>query len=191
MRLLLVVLACLLFGIASPAFAAGDQPNIMDWKIDTAVWTCVVFVALFFILSKYAWGPILDGLRSREATITNVMEEAKRLREENARESAKFKAELDAAFAKIPAMMEEARKQAADMKEQIRTEGNAEVQKERQRLLREIDIARDQALQDIWTQAANVSTLIATKAIGRSMTIDDQHRLIEEALGEIKQGANN
>jgi F-type H+-transporting ATPase subunit b len=170
--------------------AAHKQPDILEWKWDTAVWTCVVFILLFFVLSKYAWGPILEGLKAREATITNVMEEAKRLRDEHAKESAKFRAELQEAYAKIPAMMEEARKNAAELKEQIRVEGNAEVQKERQRLLREIDIAKDQALQNIWTNAANVATLIASKAVGRNMTIDDQNRLVDEALDELKQKAS-
>lgn len=207
MRFLHVLWACLALSVAQPGFAADPHPghadsstsaakgeaapNIMEWKWDTAVWTLVVFALLFFILKKYAWGPILDGLKTREATITNVMEEAKRLRDEHARESAKFRAELQEAYAKIPAMMEEARKNAADLKEQIRTEGNAEVQKERQRLLREIDIARDQALQEIWTQSANVATMIASKAVGRSLTIEDHHRLINEALDELKQSTNN
>ncbi len=166
------------------------EPGIMDWKWDTAVWTGVVFLLLLFILTKYAWAPILEGLKAREAAITNVMDEAKRLREENAKDSAKFKAELQEAFAKIPAMMDEARRDAAELKEQIRSEGNAEVQKERQRLLRELDVARDQALQDIWNQAANVATLIATKAIGRSLTGDDHRRLVDDALDELKQKAN-
>lgn len=196
MKLIVAIVATLVLGLAAPELYAaaakeGGQPNIMEWQWDVAVWTCVVFVALFFILSKYAWGPILDGLKAREKTITNVMEEAKRLREENAKDHARFKAELDAAFAKIPAMMEEARRDAAALKEEIRTEGNAEVQKERQRLLREIDIARDQALQDIWNQAANVATLIATKAVGRSLTTDDHRRLVDEALEEVKNRGSN
>jgi len=199
MRLILALLMTIALGVSVPdharaadapvdgAHAAGHQPNIMAWQWDTAVWTCVVFLLLFFILTKYAWTPILDGLKAREASITNVMEEAKRLREENARDTSKFRAELAEAYAKIPAMMEEARRDAAELKEQIRSEGNAEVQKERQRLLREIDIARDQALQEIWTQAANVATLIASKAVGRSLTGEDHHRLVDEALAEIKQ----
>jgi len=206
MRLTVAILAALFLGMATtpmraedphtpgaahPVAAPEDKPNIMEWKWDTAVWTCVVFLALFFILSKYAWGPILDGLKSREKTITNVMEEARRLRDDNARDTAKFRAELQEAYAKIPAMMEEARRDAAELKEQIRSEGTAEVQKERQRLLREIDIARDQALQDIWGQAANVATLIATKAIGRSLTGDDHRRLVDEAVDEMKRHSNN
>jgi len=167
----------------------AEKPNILEWKWDTAVWTCVVFLLLLFILTKYAWGPILEGLKNREAAISNVLDEAKKLREENAKDAAKYKAELQEAYAKIPAMMEEARRHAAELKEQIRTEGNAEVQKERTRLLRELDIARDQALQDIWTQAASIATLIASKTIGRSLTGDDHRRLVDDALDELKKQA--
>jgi F-type H+-transporting ATPase subunit b len=169
----------------------AHNDDIMHWQWDTAVWTCVVFLLLLFVLSKYAWAPILEGLKNREKAISNVLDEAKKLRDENARDTAKFKAELQEAFAKIPAMMEEARRDAADLKEQLRTEGNAEVQKERTRLLRELDIARDQALQDIWNQAANVATLIASRAIGRSLTGDDHRRLVDEALDELKRTAAN
>jgi F-type H+-transporting ATPase subunit b len=180
-----------------PVAAAKDEahpehaPNVMEWYWDTAVWSCVVFLLLLFILTKYAWGPILEGLKNREAAISNVLDEAKKLREENAKDTAKFRAELQEAYAKIPAMMEQARRDAAELKEQIRAEGNSEVQKERARLLRELDIARDQALQDIWTQTANVATLIASKAVGRSMTADDHRRLVDEALDELRSQAAN
>jgi len=169
----------------------AHNDDIMHWQWDTAVWTCVVFLFLLFVLTKYAWTPILEGLKNRETAISNVLDEAKRLREESARDTAKFRAELQEAYAKIPAMMEEARRDAAELKEQIRTEGNAEVQKERTRLLRELDIARDQALQDIWNQAANVATLIASKAIGRSLTGDDHRRLVDEAIDELKRTTAN
>ena len=188
---LLIVVMTMAFGPVAHLEAAEGGGILGGWSTSVPFWTCIVFFLLFFILSKYAWAPILEGLKAREKTITNVMEEAKRLREENARDAAKFKAEMDEAFAKIPAMMEEARRDAAALKESIRSEGNAEVQKERQRLLRELDIAKDQALQDIWSQAANVATLIATKVIGRSLTTDDHRRLVDDAIDELKSRAAN
>ena len=50
-----------------PVAAAKDDahpepaPNVMQWYWDTAVWSCVVFLLLLFILTKYAWTPILEG----------------------------------------------------------------------------------------------------------------------------------
>jgi F-type H+-transporting ATPase subunit b len=155
------------------------------------LYTIVIFVLLLLVLHKFAWGPMLQGLQKRERSIKEAIEEAKRLRADSARAEASFKAELEKAHAQIPALMEEARRDAAALKEQLKNEANAEIQKERQRLLREIDSAKDHALQEIWTQSANLATLISSKVVGRSLNPDDHHRLIDEAMNELKQSARN
>ncbi len=194
MHRIILSLGVILLG-ALPAFAVDAAPGakpvgIMDFFADTAIWTVVVFLGLFFILRKAAWGPILEGLHKREEAIHHAVAEAKELRAENARAQAFLKGELDKAHAEIPAMMEEARKDAAALKEEMRSEANAEIQKERARLMRELDTAKDQALQEIWTSAANLATLISTKAVGRALSVDDHRRLVDEALAEVQQGAN-
>jgi F-type H+-transporting ATPase subunit b len=174
---------------AHPAEAKHEDPNPMKWQWETAIWTVVIFLILFFVLKKNAWGPILEGMKKREKTITDSIEQAKILRAENAKAQTDFQAQLDSAHAEIPKLMEQARKDAAALREQIRTDANAEVQKERQRLLREIGIAQDQALQEIWNQAAQLATLISAKAIGRSLSADDHRRLIDEAMTDLKEKA--
>ena len=159
----------------------------MEWKWETAIWTIVIFLGLFFILQRTAWPQILEGMQKREAAIGQAIEEAKLLRASNAQAEADFKARLDQAYAEIPKLMEQGRKDAAALKDQIRAEATSEIQKERQRLIREIQIAQDQALQEIWSQAAQLATLISTKAIGRSLNLEDHRRLVDEATADLKQ----
>ena len=64
----------------------------------------------------------------------------------------------------------------------------AEIQAERERLRREIEMARDQALQELWKQAADLATMISAKAIRRQLSAEDHRRLVDEALTEL-QGA--
>jgi F0F1-type ATP synthase membrane subunit b/b' len=50
-----------------------------------------------------------------------------------------------------------------------------------------------QAVQHIWSQAAELATLASAKALGKSITEDGHRRLIDEALAEIREtvaGAN-
>jgi F-type H+-transporting ATPase subunit b len=54
-------------------------------------------------------------------------------------------------------------------------------------LQREIAAARDQALQQIWNQTANLATQISAKLLRRQLTPDDNRRLVDEALAEIGQ----
>jgi F-type H+-transporting ATPase subunit b len=205
-----LVVALAVLGLASrPAFAAKDAPPaekeggkgghgdgelkgdspphiFTPVRIDLAVWTLVVFLALFFILKKVAWGPILEGLHKREEAIRGAVEEAKLARAETERVRAQFQKEMDEAFAKIPAMMDEARRDAARMAEEMRAKAAADIQADRQRLRREIEVARDQALQEIWGQAAQLATLISTKAIQRHISEEDHRRLVDEALAELR-----
>jgi F-type H+-transporting ATPase subunit b len=162
-------------------------PNPIMPAADLGIWALVIFLALLFILNKYAWGPILKGLQTREENISNSVEEAKKARAETERISQEFKAKMDQAYAEIPKIMEQARRDAEAFKEEMRVQTTKEVQAERQRLRREIEAARDQALQELWNQAAQLATLISAKAIGRSLTEEDHRRLLDEALAEMRE----
>jgi len=156
-------------------------------RYDLGLWTIVVFLALFFILSKVAWGPMLEGLQKREQTIRSAVEEAKEARKETERVRAEFKAEMEKAYAEIPRMMDEARRDAQALAEEMRAKAQADIQTERQRLRREIDMARDQALQELWNRTADLATLVSSKAIRRSLSEDDHRRLVDDALTELNQ----
>ena len=133
---------------------------------------------LFVVLKKYAWTPILEGLTKREKSIEDAIEEAKKARVEMAQHKADFERQLAEANQQIPRLMDEARRAADQLREEMRANANAEIQEERQRLRRDIEVAKDQALQDIWSQAANLATLISAQVIGRSLSGDDHRRLV-------------
>jgi F-type H+-transporting ATPase subunit b len=188
--------------VAGPAFAAPETkegepgkaghkddspPHIFTpVRIDLLIWTLLVFLGLFFILKKVAWGPILEGLHKREDSIRSAVEEAKLARAETERVRAQFQKEMDEAFAKIPAMMDEARRDASRMAEEMRVKAAADIQADRQRLRREIEVAKDQALQEIWNQTARLATDISAKAIRRNISEDDHRRLVDETLSELR-----
>jgi F-type H+-transporting ATPase subunit b len=182
--LLLALLAAPPYAAAAPEDHGKDE-GIFGWAVDLGIWTLVVFLLLLFILSKYAWGPMLEALRKREDTIRNAAEEAKLARAETERVRAEFKAEMDKAYAEIPKMMDEARRDAQQLHEELRARAQSEIQTERQRLRREIDTARDQALKELQDFAANLATRISTKVLKRVLSVEDHRRLVDEALGEM------
>ena len=83
--------------------------------------------------------------------------------------------------------MEEARKKAEEMSTEMRAKAAADIQTERERLRHEIALAKDQAIKEMWEQAAQLATLISAKAIGRSLTDEDHRRLFDEAMDEMRQ----
>jgi F-type H+-transporting ATPase subunit b len=174
-----------LLAAGAPLLAQGPNPDILAPRFDLALWSIVVFMLLYWVLRKYAWGPILKGLQKRERSIEDAIDEAKKVRDEMAKRQAEFQQQLADANQQIPRLMDEARRDAARLKEEMRTDAAKEITEERQRLRREIEVAKDQAVQEIWNQAANLATTISARAIGRSLGADDHRRLVDEALSEI------
>jgi F-type H+-transporting ATPase subunit b len=169
-----------------------DKPfNPLELYSDLAIWTTVVFLLLFFILKRYAWGPMLEGLRKREETIRAAVEEAQRARMEAEKARAEFQQEMAKAQQQIPAIMEDAHKKADQLITEMRTKATEEIAADRQRLRREVETARDQALSELWNQAAQLATLISAKVIRRELSPDDHHRLLDEAMDEMRQYAAN
>src|SRR5438552_4049412 len=59
-----------------------EKSNVFKGFLDLGIWTIVVFLVLLFVLGKYAWKPMLQGLEQREHSIQSAMEEAKKAKEE-------------------------------------------------------------------------------------------------------------
>jgi F0F1-type ATP synthase membrane subunit b/b' len=67
----------------------------------------------------------------------------------------------------------------------------ADIQAERDRLRREMDVARDQAIKELWEQTATLATQVSSKAVRRQMNVDDHRRLVEDALVDLRQAQLN
>jgi F-type H+-transporting ATPase subunit b len=165
-----------------------EKPNLLELRWDLGLWTLVVFVLLFFILRKLAWKPILEGLQKREESILKAVEDAQRARDEAQRLRDQLQREVDRAQEKVRDILDEGRRHAQQVTDEMIAKARAEIQAERERLRREIEMARDQALQELWKQAADLATMISAKAIRRQLSAEDHRRLVDEALTEL-QGA--
>jgi F-type H+-transporting ATPase subunit b len=164
---------------------SAAQPSIFEYALDLTIWTIVVFLVLLWVLGRYAWKPMLEGLQRREENIRRAIDEAQAARLEAERVRAQFQAEMNQAAAKVRDMLDEGRQQSLQLKDEMLSQAKSEIQKERERLRREIETARDQALQDIWNQAAKLATLISAKAIKRHLSEEDHRRLIDESVADL------
>jgi F-type H+-transporting ATPase subunit b len=199
--LCLVVALVALTVCASPVLAEAehkDEPGTKEAgkidvadkfglkRYDLAIWTFVVFVLLLVVLGKYAWGPVMAGLDKREANLRKTHEDADAARAEAQKALDEVKARLAKANDEIRAMLDEARRDAQAVKDQMKADAATEIQAERDRIRREIDMARDQALQQIYQQAVQLAALMSTKAVKRELTPSDHQRLLDEALTDLR-----
>jgi F-type H+-transporting ATPase subunit b len=170
---------------AHAAEADSGGPNPLAIDLDLAVWTGIVFLVLFAVLSKFAWPQIAAALDARERGIADNIAAAAAKLEEAKRVLAEHEARLAATAGEIRAMLEEARREAEVAKGQIVAEAKAAAQDEANRAKRDIDQAKNVALQQLATTSANMAVDLARKVVREKITPDEQSRLVQEALGKL------
>ena len=166
---------------------ATKAPDVFGRALDLGIWTLVVFLVLLWVLSRFAWKPMLQGLEHRESTIRTELEQAQHERQEAQALNESWKDEMAKAQDQVRALLDEARRSGQHAAEELLNKAKADAQAERERGRREISLATDQALQQIAAQTANLAALVSSKALRREMTPDDHRRLVDEALAELNQ----
>jgi F-type H+-transporting ATPase subunit b len=179
---------------AGAAWAADPHEKSTERTVDIfeglpalplGFWSLVVFVILLLVLRRFAWGPMLEGLHKREHGILSAIDDAKKARTDAENLRLEWQRRMDQAQGEIRGILDDARRKAEHTTDEMIAKARSEIQGERDRMHREIELAKDQALQEIWSQTAQLATEVSAKALRRQITIDDQQRLIEEALGEL------
>ena len=133
---------------------------------------------------------MLQGLGKREYDIQAAVKDAQTAREEAQR----LREEVQAERIKIEDMRREiiqkAQSDAQRTAEEIMSKAKADVQAERERLRRDLETARDQAVQELWKQTAELAAMVSSKVIRRQLTAEDHQRFVDEALADIRQAGN-
>lgn len=158
----------------------GISPFAGD--IGNALWTLVVFFILLWVLKKYAWGPILSGLQGREQFIREALESAKSERDEAEKRHAEYEAKLAAAREEVDAIMDEARRDAEALRLREEERAREEAEKTIARARREIEIASETAVKDLYVRATRLATAAATAVLKREIRPEDHERLVAESI---------
>jgi len=169
---------------------APKSHDLFGWAMDLGIWTLVVFLVLLFILSKFAWKPMMQGLEHRERAIHSALHEAQQAREEAARLRGQLEEQLRKANDQARNILDEARRAAERTAAEMTAEAHKKIQAEHERLQREMSLAYDQARRDLQTQAVQLATLVAGKVIRRQLNQDDHRQMVDEALAELRQSGN-
>ena len=149
------------------------------------LWTIVTFVALAWVLKKFAWKPILAIIEAREKTIQEALDESKRAREAADEALAKNRELMAQARGEAAKIVTEGQKQA----ERIRTELLAKARTDSAAVLeqgrRQIEFETKQAVAELKGTVVQVALDAAGKLIQSSMDEARHRQLVEKYLEEL------
>ena len=183
--------AGLMFSGLARASEGGGEVNLFAGDLGNAIWTLVIFILVIVVLGKFAWGPLLSALQQREQFIRSSLQEAKDDREAAEARLQEYELRLQEAAAEATQIVEQGRQDADKAKVRIEETARTEADKLVDRAKREIDLARQAAIKDLYATSAGLATDIAGKVLKRELSPRDHERLIQESIEELDQQDRN
>jgi F-type H+-transporting ATPase subunit b len=149
------------------------------------IWTLIVFAITFFVLKRYAFGPIQTAIDKRRDRIREALDAADRARSESEKLVAQQQEALAAARVQAEAMLADARRVAEDQQRRLREELDVERQRRIEETRKDVEAETARAIGQIRSEVASLALEATEKVAGKVLTDDDQRRLIDQAIDEL------
>jgi len=149
------------------------------------VWTIVCFGLTFFVLRRFAFGPIQKIIDERRERIQRSIEEAEKARSEARRLLEEHRALIGQARGQAEQILSEARKVAESMARRVKEETEADRHRRLEETKRQIEAETQRALEQIRTEVAELTLIATTKVTGKVLEDADHKRLIDEAIRDL------
>lgn len=153
-------------------------------ELGTIIVTLLSFSILLILLSKFAWGPLMDMLKQREDHIIQQVEQAEKASEEAQVYLEQNKQAMQNAQQEIQQLLTNAELQAKTEKEKMLADAKQQAEQLKENAQRDIENEKQRAISQINKEVANLSVAIASKLMKKELTLEDQKAYIQNILAE-------
>jgi len=159
---------------------------ISNFSVGLFFWQSIIFIALIFLLRKFAWGPILNAVNDREQSIEKALESAEEAKKKMAQLTSDNENLLNQARAERDAMLKEAK----EIKEGIVSDAKGIANKESEKIIasarESIQHEKMAAITELKNQVASLSIEIAEKILKDELSsADKQKAIIDNVVKDI------
>jgi F-type H+-transporting ATPase subunit b len=139
------------------------------------IWTLIAFLVVFFILKKYAWPAILNGLHKREQVIADSLATAERIKAE----MAQFKSEHETLLTQARTERASILKEAKDASDKMIAEAKDKAKSEYNRIVTDAQAAIEQqknaAIVDVKNMIGKMVIEVTEKLIRKELVTKKDH----------------
>jgi F-type H+-transporting ATPase subunit b len=164
---------------------AHSKPDIMTADGVMAILTWVTFLGLLFILQKFAWGPILTTLQTRERTIRDSLEKAQQV-ENELNELQQYRSKIISdARGEASVILEDSRKKAVENARLIELQAKAHAKEILEAAQETIEGEKERVRTSLRKESASVAVNLASLLIKENLDGAKSNRLIEQYIKEL------
>ena len=146
-------------------------------------WQALTFLVVLFLLSKFAWKPIMSSLREREESIENALSQAEKARLEMQALMANNEKMVAEARVERDRILREAQEAGNQMIEEARNKASVEGNRMVEQARIAINMEKQAALTEVQNLVGTLSINIAEKLLRRELSDNQaQQNLVKEYL---------
>jgi F-type H+-transporting ATPase subunit b len=168
----------------TPAKEEGGS-FLVSPNVGLMIWTLIVFTISLYVLSKLVFPRIQEALDKRQKIIEDSIDAAEHTRQEADALLAEYRERLSAAREQAEEIVSRARKAAEAAEASALSDAKAKREELLEQTKRDIQAETRRAIQEIRNEVADLTILATEKVTRKTLTDDDQRRLVEEALSEL------
>ena len=170
-------------------FAQAEEEEggsfLVSPSVGLMVWTLFLFGVSMFILYKVAFPRIAEALDRRQKAIEESIDMAERTRREADELLAEYRERLTAARQQADDIVARARKAGEQAEADLVVKGKQRREELLEQARRDIEVETRRAIQEIRAEVADLTILATEKVTRKTLTSEDQRRLVDEAVAEL------
>jgi F-type H+-transporting ATPase subunit b len=164
---------------------SGGGKFLVQPGVGLMIWTLLAFGFTLWFLRRYVFPRIQAELDKRQRAIEETIDTAERTKREADQLLSEYRQRLQEARQQADDIVARARK-AAETYQQETTQAATQKQQEMlEQARRDIEVETRLALERIRKEVADLTVLATEKVTRKTLTTEDQQRLVQEALAEV------
>ena len=174
--------------IIQPLVAQAEEEGgsfLVSPGLGLMIWTLIAFGVTFLVLKRAALPRIGAALEKRANAIRENIEASEKQREEADKLLAEYRQRLKEAREQADDITARARKAAENLEREATEEGKEKREELVAAARKDIEAETRRSLEQIRKEVADLTVLATEKVTRKSLSGEDQKRLVEEALSEV------
>jgi F-type H+-transporting ATPase subunit b len=157
----------------------------LEFVLSTFFIQIVAFLILYWLLSKFAFGPLFGIMEKRKQLVREQIETAESNRKQAEQLLNEQKEAILAARNEAKEMIDQARLTSSRQADDIVQQAKAEASRLKEEAIRDIENEKNKAVAALRSQVSAMSVLIASKIVEKQIDEKSQEQLIEHYLKEV------
>lgn len=154
----------------------------------TALFTLANTIALFLVMKKFLWGPIMKMIQDRQQEIDNMYTDAEQAKQEASDLRTEYQVKLADATQTSERIVKEAVARGQSREEEILRQANEEADAIRKKAQADIAQEKKNAINEAKNEIAGLAMDIAGKVVGHSLNQADQADLVDQFIDQLGDG---